>query len=308
MSREAATHVPRPREHELPGGDLAVSSHWVHGVSDATVVPAQDRPLYRLLMDLLEDVWCPDCLPARLATECDDLVDAKRAVENIDRGRADIGNRGYGMGYCYRVRDAIEEYRDREPITLVAVGCSGSKYEVDELVPAEELYRGGYWTNKRDYYQVVGDDGRIVSAEHGLLHPSEPIEYYETHIEDLDGIPVDHDGRLPSGEEIRTLVDLWAFEVHNGLAQWIDDVAGGIDPRDVELQVLLGKPYHQRLRERDVFDGLRARGDIDISFPFRDEVDYSNGGGIGNQRSWLTDEIEAARAVATDGGTPEGSR
>ncbi|USZ73756.1 DUF6884 domain-containing protein [Natronosalvus halobius] len=293
--------TPTPREHELSNGDLAVSSHWVWGVRDATVVPNTKRPLYRLLMRVLEDAPVPDCMPARLATACTDLVDVKDAVENIDRGSADIGGVGWGMGHCYRVRDAIEAHRDRDPITLVAVGCSGTKDHADEPLPSKERYAGGYWTNKRQYGETVGDDWRVISAEHALLEPDAPIEYYETHVTDLDGIPVDHDGRLPNGEPVTTLVDLWAYNVHNELARWLEDAAGGIDPRDVRLEVLLGKDYENRLRERDVFDVLRIRGDLEVAFPFREVEGLT---GIGKQRQWMAGEV-AASALATDGGEPQ---
>ncbi|MFC3957889.1 DUF6884 domain-containing protein [Halovivax cerinus] len=294
-------HLPRPREGELPNGDLAVVRDRQLSNS-AVTVPAEDRALYECLMAILWDSHVPDTMPANLAVACEDLIEVLDIVSRPDRGIAWINGSGYGLSYCHAVRRAIEERHEREPVTLVAVGCSGTKTTIDEPLPAADRYEGGYWTNKREYYETVGDDGRIISAEHGLLDPAEPIEYYETHIEDLDGIPVDHDGRLPSGDEVTTLVDLWALSVHDSLSKWIDDAAGGVDPRDVELQVLLGKPYHNRLRDRDVFAGLRARGDLTISFPFREEVDYSNGGGIGNQRSWMVDEIEAATVLATDGG------
>ncbi|MFP8891867.1 DUF6884 domain-containing protein (plasmid) [Natrialbaceae archaeon A-CW2] len=294
--------TPTPREHELPNGDLAVSSHWVHGTKDAVTVPAPKRPLYRLLMDVLEDTDVPDCMPARPVTDCTDLVDVKAAVENIERGRADVGGIGWGMSYCYRVRDAIVSHRDRDPIRLVAVGCSGTKDHSSDPLPAKDRYAGGYWTNKREYYETTGDDGRIISAEHGLLDPDEPIEYYETHVTDLDDIPVDHDGRLPNGDDVRTLTDLWAFNVHNGLANWLTDAAGDVDPRDVHLEVLLGKDYESRLRERDVFDGLRIRGDLEIVFPFREVEGLT---GIGKQREWMANTVASASAVATDGGEPQ---
>ena len=298
---QTATLVPRPREHDLPGGDLAVSSHWVWGVRDATTVAADDRPLYQLLMELLADEHVPDTMPARLATACDDLVDVLEAVEDIERGRSGIGGRSYGLSYLHTVSDAIREHRDREPVTLVAVGCSGTKDHADEPLPTKDRYAGGYWTNKREYGEEIGDDWRVISAEHGLLHPDEPIDYYETHITDLEGIPVDHDGRLPSGDDVTTLVDLWAFNVHNAIACWLEDVADGVDPRDARLEILLGKDYENRLRDRDVFDGLRVRGDLEVSFPFR-EVDGLTG--IGKQRGWMADEVAAATAVATDGGEP----
>jgi hypothetical protein len=293
---------PSPREHTLSNGDLVVSSHWTHGVRDAVILAAADKPLYRLLIEVLAESRVPDLMPARLATACDDLLDVTRAVKDIDRGLADIGGVGWGLSYCYRVSDAIEVHRNRTPKHLVVVGCSGTKISDPEPLAAAERYAGGYWTNKREYYETIGDEGRILSAEHGVLDPTEPIAYYETHIEDLDGIPVDHDGRLPSGDDVTTLVDLWAFNVYNGLTQWLQSAAGGVDPRDVDLEVLLGKPYHTRLDVRGVFDELQIRGSLDISFPFREEVDYSGGGGIGKQRSWMATKVEAARTIATDGG------
>ncbi|WP_135823001.1 DUF6884 domain-containing protein [Halostella litorea] len=291
-----ATHVPRPREHGLPSGDLAVSSHWVHGVRDVTTVPAADRDLYRLLMDILGDVWVPDLMPARLATACDDLVAVRDAVDNIDRGRADIGGVGWGMGYCKRVRDAIADYRDRDPLRLAAVGCSGSKFEDDDPMPAKDRYKGAYWVNKRRYYETCADDGRIISAEHAVLHPGTPIDYYEKTPDDLRGIPIDSDQRLPNGDAVTTLLDRWALDVHEQLAAWLHEAAGGIDPRDVDLEILLGTDYRDPLAARGVFDALRIPGALAVSFPFQ-EVEQAQGG-LFEQIGWMSDAVE----VVTDGG------
>jgi len=291
---------PRPREHELPGGDLAVSSHWVWGVRGATTVSAEDKPLYCLLMDLLADEHVPDLMPARLATACEDLVEVREAVEDVDRGSADVGGVGWGMSYCYTVRDAIEEYRDREPLRLVAVGCSGSKYENPDLMPAKERYKGAYWTNKRRYYETVGDDGRIISAEHAVLDPETPIEHYEKTPDDLRGIPIDSDQRLPTGEAVTTLLDRWALDVYEGLTEWLSEAASGVDPRDAELEVLLGRDYREPLEDRGVFDRLRASGDVAVSFPFQD-VEQAQGG-MFEQIDWMGDEVEAATEAVTDGG------
>lgn len=293
-------HVPTPREDELPNGDLAVSSHWVWGVRGATTVPEEDRPLYRLLMDVLADAHVPDLMPAHLATECRDLVDARRVVMDIDRGRSDFGGVSYGMGFCFNVRDAIDEHRDRDPLRLAAVGCSGSKYNVDGAVPAKDLYRGSYWSCKQDYGETIGDEWRIISAQHAVLRPDEEIAYYERTPDDLRGIPVDSDQRLPNGDDVTTLLDQWALRVYNGLTEWLRDASDPLDPRDVELEVLLGRKYRTPLEDRGVFDALRAPGVLDVSFPFQ-EVEQAKGGN-GNQMGWMTDEVDAAAAVATDGG------
>ncbi|ELZ38796.1 hypothetical protein C471_09230 [Halorubrum saccharovorum DSM 1137] len=296
-------HTPNPREHELPDGDLAVSSHWVWGVRDATTVPEADRPLYRILMDVLADAHVPDCLPARLATECDDLVDARETVTNIERGRVDVENVGYGMSYCHKVRDAIDGHRDRDPLRFVAVGCSGSKHDVAGAVPAKDLYRRAYWTCKREYGETLGDEWTIISAEHAVLDPDEPIEYYERTPDDLAGVPVDSSERLPTGEPVTTLLDQWALRVYEGITEWVSSVSG-LDPRDIELEILLGRSYRDPLEARGVFDRLRARGDLSIRFPFQ-EVEQAAGGN-GNQMGWMSDEVEAATAVATDGGSTDG--
>ncbi|WP_306061041.1 DUF6884 domain-containing protein [Natronococcus wangiae] len=289
-SRERQFSRPTPSRARSPGDDLAVSSHWVPGVRDATVVAAEDRPLYRLLMDLLADVQVPDCMPARLISDCEDLVGVKRAVENINRGRADIGGVSWGMGYCYNVRDAIEEYRDRGPLTLVAVGCSGSKCEVDDPVPAADLYQGTYWSCKDNYSATISDDQRVISAQHALLRFDEEIAYYERTLEDLEGIPVDSSGRLPNGEDVNTFLDQWTLSVYEGLTRWLLEATGGIDPRDVSLEILLRRNYRDPLEERGVFDRLRSPADLEISFPFQ-EVPEAQGGN-GNQMGWMTNEVE----------------
>ncbi len=257
------------REHELPSGDLVVSRHWVHGVKDAVTVPAADRPLYRLLQEVLAEAAIPDTMPARLARGCGDLVSVHKAVTDIERGSAGLGGVSYGLSYLHAVREAIEVYRDREPLTLVAVGCSGSKHPDDGPMPARERYKGSYWAGKRRYYETIGDAGQIISAEHGLLHPETPIEDYERTPDDLRGVPIDSDHRLPSGDGVSTLLDRWALDVFEGLVEWLDDAAGGIDPRDVELEILLGRDYRDPLEERGVFDALNTRGTLEISFPFQ---------------------------------------
>jgi hypothetical protein len=297
-----ADHTPTPREHELPNGDLAVSSHWVWGTRDATTVAEADRPLYRLLMDVLADAHIPDCMPARLATACDDLVDARETVMDIERGVVDVENVGYGMSYCHKVRDAIDAHRDRDPLRLAAVGCSGSKYEDAEPMAAKERYKGAYWSNKRGYGELR-DDWRVISAEHDVLHPEAPIAYYERTPDEWRGVPVHSNARLPSGDPVDTRLDQWALDVYDGLSAWIDGVTDDVDPRNVELEALLGRPYRDPLAERGVFDALRAPGDLTVSFPFQ-EVEQAQGG-MFEQIGWMSDEIAAA-TVATDGGSTDG--
>lgn len=287
-------HVPRPREHDLPGGDLAVSSHWVHGTKAATTVTAEDRPLYRLLLDILWDVHVPDTMPARLATECEDLIEVREAVTNIERGRAGIDGCGYGLSFLHAVRNAVDEHRDRDPLRVALMGCSGSKNDVDRPVPARELYSSGYWTVKERYGEAA-DDWRVLSAEHAVLDPDAEIAYYERTPSDLRGIPVDSDERLPNGDPVRDRLDHWALRVYNGLTRWLGEVADGVDPRDVDLQVCVGEKYRDPLEARGVFDRLRTSADLSVSFPFQEEPEAA--GGMGPQMEWMNSEV-----AATDGG------
>lgn len=296
MAQQTDTHTPTPRTHELPTGALAVSSHWVHGVHGAVTVPAEDRPLYRLLTEILSDTRVPDLMPAHLAAASEDLVDAKHNVEAVERGRVDLEGVGYGMSYAARARDAIADYRDRDPVRLAAVGCSGSKHDTDELLPAKDRYKSAYWSCKRQYGEVVADEYRILSAEYDVLDPNQEIPYYERTPGDLEGVPVDADGRLPSGDPVQTLLDEWALRVYEGLSRWLESAAGGVDPRDVTLEVLIGRPYKTPLQERGVFDRLSIPGDLTVSFPFQ-QVEQAQGGN-GNQMGWMTDEVEAVTADA----------
>jgi len=303
-------HKPTPIHLREVRGDLVIQEFKPAMRRDGrkAVVDAEDRPLYHLLMEVIDEVdaHCPDLMPAAFAQYCRDLLHVKRKLEDIERGSVWIPDYAqYGMSYCHNVRDAIMEWRaDRDPLQFVIVGCSNSKHDVDEAVPIRELYRGAYWSVKRDYGETIGDQWRVLSAKHGLVDPSTPVEHYDRHIGELEHAPVhaDETDRLPDGRHVETLLDSWAVDVYNVLRRWLIYAGqhGSVDPRDVELDVLLGRDYCDALAERGVWDRLRARGALDISFPFQEAE--AAAGGNGNQMGWMTDEIEAATAVATDGG------
>lgn len=67
---------------------------------------------------------------------------------------------------------------------------------------------------------------------------------------------------------------------------------------------VLGRSYREPLEDRDVFDAIETAGNLEVSFPFQEEPDAQ--GGNGNQMGWMTDEVAAATAVATDGGEDRG--
>jgi len=301
-------HKPTPEVAVQSGYQLLLveSGHNRLNHSHA-IVDAGDRPLFDLLMEVLHeaDAHCPDLMPAALADHCRDLLDVRETVMDIERGSVNFpGYASYGLSYLKAVRDAIDEWRDRPPIQLVVVGCSASKYDVDEPVLAKTLYRGSYWSCKRDYAETIGDYWRILSAKHGLTHPAEEIGDYERSVNDLEPVPVQADMRyrLPDGRKVRSKLDQWAADVYDALSRWLRFEAfhGSVDPRDAELEILLGRSYRDPLEERGVFDRLRGRGALTISFPFQEEEDAK--GGNGNQMGWMTDEVDAAAKTVTDGG------
>jgi len=301
LTSQSETAIDQPRHHELADGGLAVADEFRGHVRRTVTVSPSDRQLYELFIDILGESGekVRGCFAADVATAFDALPAAERGLRDIDRGGTGIGERWYGMSITLGAARAIADYRDRDPLRLAAVGCSGSKYEDDEPMPANERYKGAYWSNKRGYGESQ-DDYRVISAEHDVLHPNAEIEYYERTPDDWRGIPVDSDGRLPSGDSVDTRLDQWALDVYEGLSEWISKATDCVDPRDIELEVLLGKQYREPLESRGVFDSLRAPGELAVSFPFQD-VEQAQGG-MFEQMDWMSDEIETATAVATDGG------
>lgn len=286
------------RHHELPDGGLAVVEEFCGHVNHAVTVSVADRPLYELLIEIFAeaDIKTRPCLAANLACDVETTVGAADLLADIDRGSVSIGDRSYGMSITLPASRVIERYRDRPPRQLVAVGCSGSKFADPDPLPAEQRYKGAYWSHKRDYGKLA-DDYRIISAEHDVLHPREPIHHYDRTPDDWRGVPVDSDGRLPNGDDVGTRLDQWVLDVFYGLSEWIDEATDDIDPRDVELEVLLGRDYRGVLEDRGVFDALRSPSELTISFPFQ-EVEQAQGG-MFEQIDWMGDEVSAA---ATDGG------
>lgn len=60
---------------------------------------------------------------------------------------------------------------------FVLVGCSAQK--LDQAAPAQDLYRGDLFLKARAYAEALGADWRILSALHGILHPTDLVEPYD---------------------------------------------------------------------------------------------------------------------------------
>lgn len=162
------------------------------------------------------------------------------------------------------------EYTDEGSQTFVIVGCGASK--ADESVEARDLYTSTYFAKKREYAEVLGDDWRILSAEHGLIDPEETVDPYETSIDDLDGAELDE----------------LAHDLGIALIEWAE--VAGAD----EVVVLAGRKYIDPLRKREAFHaGISAQ----VRFPLQQNALS----GIGEQMAWLGDRVENGQQETLEG-------
>jgi len=179
----------------------------------------------------------------------------------------------------------------------VLVGCGQAKKDVDHAVPAEELYTSNYFELKKRYAEARSqpvDDApgwAVLSAEHGVIYPSNKYEPYETTVDDLRGedSPVSPDAyqhtRYPWDEPLyHDRLDFWTRRVHFKLASWLGMKSGFPEehPDARVLEVLAGEGYIEPLEENNVFEPFQ----FTVRFPFR-EHDFD---GIGEQMQWLNEE------------------
>lgn len=145
---------------------------------------------------------------------------------------------------------------------LYLVGCGQSK--ADEPREAQHLYTSSYFTVKSEAAQELGDDWRILSAQHGVVMPETELEPYDTSINDLE------DQELDSfREQIRR-------ELHRWVGGYCRDVADD-GSAVVELRILLGQDYHRKIQP--VLEDLKREraGNLRTRNPFA-EMD-ANGNG-----------------------------
>lgn len=143
--------------------------------------------------------------------------------------------------------------------TLVFVGCGSSKR--DERCEAGDMYTSGYYNLKQKWAEQHGDEWRVVSAKHGILHPSEEIDPYDI---------------TPGGES-------WDSRMTE---HWRSDVAAQMEvlewDRIEEVVVLAGwGKYVSKLKP--VFDSYTDRAEF--RYPLK-------GMRLFEQQSWLSENTE----------------
>jgi hypothetical protein len=144
-----------------------------------------------------------------------------------------------GVSVTFNRRDAHEAASHRRsPIPgqapampdtadVVLVGCVKSK--VDHPAPARDLYTSALFSKERAYAESSGVPWFVLSAEHGLVAPSQVIEPYELH---LSTTPRSY--RAGWGDRVvadlaSTMGDLEGktVEVHAG-AGYVEAIRGGL--------------------------------------------------------------------------------
>lgn len=132
---------------------------------------------------------------------------------------------------------------------LALVGCGESKQE--QPAEAKTLYTSSYFHKKRRWAEGC-DEWRILSAEYGLLHPTEIIDPYDTVLSERSKASV---------------------------REWAEMVASDLKPLLAEVDVvviLAGMDYFMPIAS------LLREADVEVQRPFQ-------GKRIGEQMQWLTD-------------------
>lgn len=143
----------------------------------------------------------------------------------------------------------------------VLVGCGADKR--DEACAAKNLYTSDYFTKKRDFAELYGDDWYITSAKHHILHPDEEIEPYDKSLTNM------------SAAERRA----WGSDASDQLRE--------LDWEHVDIVVLLmGQLYIEPIEPTlETFP-------VTIGYPFEHTE------GNGEQISWLKKRITEAKHTA----------
>lgn len=140
---------------------------------------------------------------------------------------------------------------------VALVGCGAEK--ADERRPAGDLYTSSYFDQKRRYARLACDEWAVLSAEWGVIGPECPIDPYDTTMSDH------------SPEERREWLESVEISVRSDVA--------GMTPKS-ELVILAGRSYVEPLSE------------FLETLPVQVRDPFAKTSGIGEQRAWLSDEIE----------------
>ncbi len=162
---------------------------------------------------------------------------------------------------------------------LALVQCSKTKSDV-KVSQARNLYQGDLFEKSREYVELMRMDWRILSAEHGLVHPDQSLVPYDKSLEKM---------RLSDREE-------WGFKVACNLRTLLGGHRGPV-------VVLAGLTYRTPIfgPPEEQEDPHRRR-----DFPFLARLQVPMEGlAIGQQKAWLRKQCDAIRADNLKAGVRE---
>lgn len=126
--------------------------------------------------------------------------------------------------------------------TLLVQSCSGTKRDTDGEVPALDLYTGYFFKiiKKSIHDGALRDDLDIciLSAEHGVVGPDEPIDHYDRRMDSVraaalnEEVVTDLRARVRDGGYDRVVVNMGSV--------YRDAIEGFDDPLSVEVQYIEG--------------------------------------------------------------------
>lgn len=132
----------------------------------------------------------------------------------------------------------VEARQAVEGVRLILLGCVKTK--LTRAARARDLYISSLWEKRRAYAEASGQPWRILSAEHGLLHPDTVIEPYDRHL----------------GSQTAAYQSSWSREVAHALFEEL----GRLGLSWVEVHA--SAPYVERVRPM-----LESAG-ITVDWPF----------------------------------------
>lgn len=142
-------------------------------------------------------------------------------------------------------------------LTVALIACT--KQKLPHAAPAAELYTGDLFRKSRAYAEAAADEWWVLSAAHGLVHPTTELEPYDVQL-----------GAKTSGLQIHA----WARQVRDQLAAaYADHIADG---GTVHFVFLAGRLYREWL----MLSYLPKTGWATTSDPLE-------GLGIGDRKAWL---------------------
>lgn len=118
--------------------------------------------------------------------------------------------------------------------SVVLVACAKSK--CDSSARAEDIYTSSLFQKSRRLAGLLIQSGRadawrVLSAKHGLLHPSKRIEPYNETLKNF-------------GDE---KTNQWAAQVTRDLPRQLEEESGAVRPEEIVVTILGGRAYREPL-------------------------------------------------------------